>query len=256
MNIVTIPKPAEGELRAAYLESMAELGQRRGRLLGDTLGTISLVFGFYEYLATPEVFFDTLVLRVLFLAVCAVLVFSNFHGRWTHLAPWMGAMFVLAMFGMMEGIVLASDPTKPIYPFNGLTLLGPAAALMLPMQMRHGASMILFILVGHAAVCAFSDGGRRMPFLVNEMFVLAASSLITLVALRVTDGLRWRVFRAGRDLEHEKARSERLLLNVLPEAIAHRLKTEDGAIADRSDQVSILFASPSQTHISSGQVRA
>ena len=43
------------------------------------------------------------------------------------------------------------------------------------------------------------------------------------------------------ELGEERAESERLLLNILPAAIAQRLKTEPGIIADRFDSVSVLF---------------
>jgi len=44
------------------------------------------------------------------------------------------------------------------------------------------------------------------------------------------------------ELGEERAESERLLLNILPEAIAQRLKAEPGIIADRFDSVSVLFS--------------
>lgn len=43
-------------------------------------------------------------------------------------------------------------------------------------------------------------------------------------------------------LERERQRSESLLLNILPEAIAARLKVEPGVIASRFEKVTILFA--------------
>jgi guanylate cyclase len=48
--------------------------------------------------------------------------------------------------------------------------------------------------------------------------------------------------RAHRALETERARSERLLLNVLPTPIAERLKAGAGVIAEHYDTVSVLFA--------------
>ena len=48
--------------------------------------------------------------------------------------------------------------------------------------------------------------------------------------------------RARVALEAERERSERLLLNVLPEPIAQRLKTGTGVIAEHFDSVSVLFA--------------
>jgi guanylate cyclase len=48
--------------------------------------------------------------------------------------------------------------------------------------------------------------------------------------------------RAHRALLAERERSERLLLNVLPEPIAERLKRETGVIAEHHEAVSVLFA--------------
>jgi class 3 adenylate cyclase len=45
-----------------------------------------------------------------------------------------------------------------------------------------------------------------------------------------------------RDLDAERAESDRLLLNILPESIARRLKSEPGVIADRFESASVLFA--------------
>jgi class 3 adenylate cyclase/CheY-like chemotaxis protein len=45
-----------------------------------------------------------------------------------------------------------------------------------------------------------------------------------------------------RQLEEERARSDRLLLNVLPQPIADRLKCGEGRIVDTFDQVTVMFA--------------
>ena len=49
-------------------------------------------------------------------------------------------------------------------------------------------------------------------------------------------------FVARKELEEQKERSERLLLNVLPQSIADRLKLESDLIADNFQEVSVLFA--------------
>jgi len=49
-------------------------------------------------------------------------------------------------------------------------------------------------------------------------------------------------FRAETQLEAEREKSENLLLNILPESIAKRLKTNPGIIADRFEEASVLFA--------------
>jgi adenylate cyclase len=48
--------------------------------------------------------------------------------------------------------------------------------------------------------------------------------------------------RALSELEVERAKSERLLLNVLPPSVANRLKESDGVIADAFAEATVLFA--------------
>ncbi|MGF1495439.1 MAG: adenylate/guanylate cyclase domain-containing protein, partial [Elainellaceae cyanobacterium] len=49
-------------------------------------------------------------------------------------------------------------------------------------------------------------------------------------------------FQARQALEAEQARSERLLLNILPEPVAEKLKRQEGAIADSFAEATVLFA--------------
>jgi len=56
-------------------------------------------------------------------------------------------------------------------------------------------------------------------------------------------GFLWVVNQTEDALEAARARADRLLLNVLPASIAERLKARpDDAIADRHDEVTVLFA--------------
>ena len=71
-------------------------------------------------------------------------------------------------------------------------------------------------------------------------------SLVTFLLLRYFVLARDRA-AAALDEEHrllqlERAKSERLLLNVLPDSIAARLKESEATIADAFDDVSVLFA--------------
>jgi len=49
-------------------------------------------------------------------------------------------------------------------------------------------------------------------------------------------------FRALKELEAEREKSERLLLNILPEAVARQLKQEQRTIAEHFAEASVLFA--------------
>src|SRR6185436_19017246 len=78
--------------------------------------------------------------------------------------------------------------------------------------------------------------------------LLAMGGIGAILALRFEEQARASFWQARRirsqieELAREKARSEELLLNVLPPAIAERLKSEPRAIADGFPRVSVLFA--------------
>jgi class 3 adenylate cyclase len=78
-----------------------------------------------------------------------------------------------------------------------------------------------------------------------ELANLAVSDLALMTAvLLLGEAVRGRraLDRAHRLLLAEQARSERLLLNVLPAPIAARLKAGEAVIADRFPEVTVLFA--------------
>lgn len=54
--------------------------------------------------------------------------------------------------------------------------------------------------------------------------------------------LQYAEFQARQDLEQERAKSEQLLLNILPEAIVEQLKREHRTIAEHFSEASVLFA--------------
>jgi class 3 adenylate cyclase len=90
------------------------------------------------------------------------------------------------------------------------------------------------------------------PFLSKHTVALPAGFVTTFFVLNVMGTtvsaylmLRYFVEQRARvhaALEVEQERSERLLLNVLPQPIAQRLKANTGVIAEHYDSVSVLFA--------------
>jgi class 3 adenylate cyclase len=72
--------------------------------------------------------------------------------------------------------------------------------------------------------------------------LLAASAMVVLFIGAIALYFRDIVDTAEAELQAEKARSEELLLNILPEQTAERLKAGETVIADRAESVSVLFA--------------
>ncbi len=85
---------------------------------------------------------------------------------------------------------------------------------------------------------------RGVFFFLGSMSTLALISLTLVIGrLRNTSKeLERRVIKRTAQLQEEQEKSERLLLNILPEAIAQQLKDGNSNIAQKFDAVTILFA--------------
>jgi class 3 adenylate cyclase len=70
--------------------------------------------------------------------------------------------------------------------------------------------------------------------------VMIAFFALNVLGVATTAYVLLQYFVRARDREH--ARSERLLLNVLPEPVAARLKSDEGIVADACPRVTVLFA--------------
>jgi len=78
---------------------------------------------------------------------------------------------------------------------------------------------------------------------IYELNILATSFNRMAAQLRQSFAeLEERVEQRTAQLKYEKEKSENLLLNILPEPIAHRLKQDPSAIAEHFEEATILFA--------------
>ncbi|WP_158969786.1 adenylate/guanylate cyclase domain-containing protein [Paraglaciecola sp. L3A3] len=76
----------------------------------------------------------------------------------------------------------------------------------------------------------------------QQNFKFASACLLTLASLLCSFHIQKNISRSWKKLAFEKMRSEQLLLNILPNSIAQRLKNSTHLIADYFAQASILFA--------------
>jgi adenylate cyclase len=126
---------------------------------------------------------------------------------WSFTAP-LGAMLfstrrsAIAWFGGFVGVLVAAGAVDPFVGNAGATI-------------PTGIVLLFFVLN--------VIGVTGTVFLLLDYFVRERAKMTTIV-------------------EEERARSDRLLLNVLPEQIAERLKAGESVIADRTSQAGVLFA--------------
>ncbi|MEM9278047.1 MAG: adenylate/guanylate cyclase domain-containing protein [Pseudomonadota bacterium] len=104
---------------------------------------------------------------------------------------------------------------------------------------RYIVVVVIVCIVGHLSSYFLFETGRVQHLVdqafVQQIYILSATSIMLVLALIV-----WYAFSIAADAE---ARSEQLLLNVLPGPIAERLREEPSRlIADRFDEASVMFA--------------
>jgi class 3 adenylate cyclase len=86
------------------------------------------------------------------------------------------------------------------------------------------------------------DGIVVTLFVLNVLGVTTTAFALLEYFVRARERAREALAHQHRALELEQAKSERLLLNVLPESVAARLKEHEGVIADAYPSVTVLFA--------------
>jgi adenylate cyclase len=121
-------------------------------------------------------------------------------------------------------------------PIGALFLFGPRAAVgwFAAFALAVGVSALVDPLLAAAAE-PLPPLVLRSFFVFNVLAPLGTAFVLLMYVVAERD-------RAIDALEAERATSERLLLNVLPTSIADRLKSGEELIADRHDEVTVLFA--------------
>jgi guanylate cyclase len=124
------------------------------------------------------------------------------------------------------------------------SLLGPMAGLLV---FGRRAAVLLFATyvllgIGGAILPAYFPEPADLPTVIIQIFFILNVSVPTLCAFLLLVFFVAENRRAQSLLADERDKSEGLLLNVLPQAIADRLKESDEQIAEHFDEVSVMFA--------------
>lgn len=124
-------------------------------------------------------------------------------------------------------------------------ILSPIGALMILGTRKSTPWFVLFVFLAMFSWMfndLFLGNLMPMPPSVKDTFFLMniiGTACILYAAMRYYQSQKERTLQA---LAIEQARSEKLLLNILPTSIAQRLKNQDQRIADSHPSVTILFA--------------
>jgi adenylate cyclase len=172
--------------------------------------------------------------------VVAIAVLLINRGGQVDLAMWM--LFAGALGNtVVAAVFLGSEVHGEMF-----LLVLPAFAVLITRPGDRRTQLILLSTVVIAFTAVTTAGIESPAGLVNSplspWLLLAASAMVVLFIGAIALYFRDIVDTAEAELQAEKALSEQLLLNILPEQTADRLKAGETVIADRAESVSVLFA--------------
>ena len=141
-------------------------------------------------------------------------------------------LFILLLPFMLQVTLGGFVPASAVVLWS---LLCPFGALVFDSVRNAARWFALFVaLVVLSPFIGTRPENALPPWLVTTFFVLNIATVSSIVFVLLATFVH--------QLDRERARSEALLLNVLPKPIADRLKRSAGVIADAYDDATILFA--------------
>ena len=233
------------DLETAYVEEQERKSARPRRMTALIAGiAVSVVwalsfFGIQRFYLDPD---RVAALVIPFLGGVTLFYLLEGSRYFLRYRPVLYLTFFLLLFAILIGVFSLMPPASLvvsglalviIHTFNNygiLRLRFPAATV--------GGWLTAAMYMGFLFVTDMLDNDD----LIRHAFWLAAANVFGMFMGYQLDLFARREFIAMRALAAERERSERLLLNILPASIAARLKTSEAAIADHSDEVTVLFA--------------
>ncbi len=193
-------------------------------------------------LALSDQRFDTVMRFGVFIPMLAVgfaLTFTRFFAR-----AWEWIAVAIAVATLLVWVYYVSRVlTLPAeYGYVGVILITAFSYTLLRLRF---VFVVLITVVGIAAYLPYAlTAAYILPLsLVLATLYLVSFGTLGLLAAYRAERFSRRLFLRERQLDQERARSDALLLNILPQAIVEQLKdSPSGRIAQAFDRVSVVFA--------------
>jgi len=174
------------------------------------------------------------------LSYSSILIFYRL-GRYNYISFTQLAMLLVMPF-FMQWVIGGFEASSGVAIW---AILSPVGALMILGTRQSTPWFALFMVLSAVSWQLdpnFASNALPIPSYIKDVFFainLIGVATILYIVMRYFQSQKARVLD---DLAIEKARSEQLLLNVLPQSVANRLKQSDIKIADRHEAVTIMFA--------------
>jgi class 3 adenylate cyclase len=159
-----------------------------------------------------------------------------------YLLGWTIAVLVLARRRWPLAVLLASAVILQVYYQLDYPGIYPAVPLSVALAAAWAAGHRLWSLLVAGLFMATGVGVGYQTLAPNQPALQVLADITRDTVLFAAVLLLGEAVRTRRALQREEERSERLLLNVLPQSIAARLKQHEDLIADGFPEVTVLFA--------------
>jgi len=175
--------------------------------------------------------------------VCALLV--GFLGAtwlpaWQRLHAWIVAGAVLVAGGGIVALLAVGQEEAELH-WTGLLLALMAIHGLFRPRFPVAVALSALLIAAFDGVLLAMGSIPLATIAVDNFFLVSAAIVGSFASYSLERSSRQRFLTATR-LEEERRRSERLLLNILPEPIARRLKAGEEPIADQHAEATVLFA--------------
>lgn len=236
----------DAELEAQLKQDRTE---RMRRWLTATFAAATVVFlayGLHDALVVPSIRSEAWFVRYAVFAPIACLTLVLVRSKYLALLGQALGLFYGCAACFVVLYIAGLSPRSAFYLYASYAVifvtLGPFVARLNPLtQLVYTGAVLTMYLV----LDTRSAGIIRVS-MSSTLVSLGLLGAVLAYQLEKSERLAFLqqrlISRQMRDLEAERARSEELLLNVLPPSIAERLKNDAQLIADGFERVSVLFA--------------
>jgi class 3 adenylate cyclase len=193
-------------------------------------------------LVLHELRLDTVMRFGVFIPILVIGFALSFWRSFERIWEWVAAVIAAATLLLWVYYVSQVVTLPPEYGYVGITLITAFTYTLLRLRF---VWVLLITVVGIAAYLAFAFSASSIIYAASRtlavLYLVSFGFLGALAAYRMERFTR-ELFLRERQVDRERSRSDRLLVNTFPEAIIEQLKTASGGrIAERLDQVSVMF---------------
>ncbi|MBV8757368.1 MAG: hypothetical protein JO257_08845 [Deltaproteobacteria bacterium] len=230
-------------LEDAYRRERAITGRSAWRRAYRNVAIVWLLFAGWDWLVAPHDSHKLWLMRLLVALPCSAAAALFGYAKLETFTRWSQLVGAIG-FGVPAAVGAISPvwfhELTPFIAFYVVTMQCFAHSAIL-LRFVYATAVSVVVLAAYVAGIALGPPVARVA-IINGMCWALLATMIGLLISRSFDQFRRRDFLKKRQLEEERAKSDALLLNILPPSIAERLKRGEQPIADRFDEVTVLFA--------------